>query len=377
MIHVVLDTNVLRSHFTSRTKGFDALTSLGKSGLIQLHIPYIVEKEYISQLSKQEKDKFDNASSSLNSLKRSHFVSRTNESFFKETISKLSKLEKSAVSNIEQKFASWIKTSKAIVHNIKTNHAERVFEKYFKGVKPFSQLKNRSDIPDAFIYEVIKDISQSEKDIHVICNDKNLRESFSNDANITTYESLDHFIKASSCQDLLLEQKVSTHIADIIIDLKENENKIKTVINNEYIDILAGKTFKDDYIPEDNNEATIQMIDEIDNLEFSFDEVIYYGSATLGIPFILTTEAECYYCIFIGDYYCLPSSRAEHVYIEDWNEHYYMATETFSLAVNGILTVNLDLKNIRNDGPRDKYVKYETAAIDEITDIAIPGSEEY
>lgn len=377
MIHVILDTNVLRAHFMSKTKGFDALTSLGTSDLIQLHIPFIVKKEYVSQLTKKEKYKFNSASSSLNSIKRSYFVSDTNEDFFKETISKLGKLEKSAVRKIEQQFDRWIKVSKTVVHNIKENHAEKVFEKYFKGAKPFSQLKNRSDIPDAFIYEVIKDISQTERNVHVICNDKNLRESFSGDSNITTYESLDDFIKTEKCQDLLLEQKVRDHFADIILDLKENEGEIKSVINKEYIDSLAGKTFQDDYIPEDNNEATIQMIDEIDNLDILFDDAIYYGSATLGIPFTFSTEAECYFCIFKNDYLCLSSSRAKYMSIDDWNEHYYMASETYPLEVNGVLAVNLDLKNIRSDGPRDKHVKYDTATIDEITDIAIPYSEEY
>ena len=361
----------------SRTKGFNALTSLGKSGLIQLHIPYIVEKEYVSQLTKQETDKFKSASSSMNSIKRSHFVSDTNETFFKETISKLSKLEKSAISKIEQQFTRWIKVSKAIVHNIKENHAGKVFEKYFKGAKPFSQQKNRSDIPDAFIYEAIKDISQSEQDVHVICNDKNLRESFSSDSGITTYESLDDFIKTKTCQNLLLEQKVRTHFADIILDLKEREDKIKAVINDEYIDSLAGKTFEDAFIPEDNNEATIQTIDEINSLEILFDDSIYYGNAILGIPFHLTTEAECYFCIFKSDYYGLPASRREYMSIDDWNEHYYMATETYTLEVNGIVSVDLNMKNIRSDGSKDKHVKYDTITLDEITDISIPYSEEY
>ena len=89
MIHIVIDTNILRSHFVSNTIDFFALTSLGHQKLIQLHIPYIVKQEYLTFLYKQEADKFKKSKSALSDLKRSNFVSKSNVVFLNRVMSRM------------------------------------------------------------------------------------------------------------------------------------------------------------------------------------------------------------------------------------------------------------------------------------------------
>jgi hypothetical protein len=373
MLNVIIDTNVLSSHFISRPAVFNALTSLAKEELIQLHIPYIVEQEYITQLIKQGKDKFNVAKSALNNLQRIPFVNKSINTFITTAVGNLDRFDKSSTNATKTGFRKWIRESKAQIHNIKDNHANRVFEKYFEGTRPFEDIKKRDDIPDAFIYEVVTDISSSLKDVHFICNDNFLNESVSKDIGINTYVSLDEFIKSECCQKLLIEQKVKVRLDDLLMELEKHKKTLKKAINNDYEDLLNYKTFVDDSIPEDNSEATIQGVYGIDDLEFLFDDVIYYGHGIVGIPFSFSTEADCYFCIFKSDYdYNLSAAERGSMSIEDWNDHYYNASINYILIVEGVVTVNLNLANLKNDSPMEKVVKYDTTKIDRITNIYIP-----
>jgi hypothetical protein len=60
------------------------------------------------------------------------------------------------------------------------------------------------------------------------------------------------------------------------------------------------------------------------------------------VPFTLKCTSLVDYCIFIADYYTMPPERSDSIYVEDWNDHYFRAEETYDLVVQGTLAVTLD-----------------------------------
>lgn len=76
-----------------------------------------------------------------------------------------------------------------IILPIDSSHGELVMNSYFSGEIPFKNLKNRSDIPDAFIYQSIKDLLKTKEKILFISQDKGFIKRINSDQ-IVCFESL-------------------------------------------------------------------------------------------------------------------------------------------------------------------------------------------
>ena len=68
MLHLVIDTSIYREKPRLDSPEFKAITYLSKYKKIQLHIPYMVENEFISHLSLEHEKHVGFLLSSLNKL---------------------------------------------------------------------------------------------------------------------------------------------------------------------------------------------------------------------------------------------------------------------------------------------------------------------
>lgn len=367
-----MDTSIFRSHSFKRSPLMKAFQRLAINDFIQLHVPYIVEQEYLSYLYERHVSELDNILHTTKKLNNRIRVTDIEDNF-KSVIDIVKEIKAKTLRHINDEIQSWFKNIGAIKHTIKPAHPVQVFDAYFTGSAPFMEKKSRKDIPDAFIYETIKDLKKEYGQIQAIVADKHLRKFLENESNIITFCSLEEFIDSETCQKLLESQSNIEHLELIVNDLKANTLDLEKIIETDYLEQLIGETIRDDYIPDDNNEATIEGVYEPESIEFDFENLKYYGDQIISIPFTFQLEAEAYYYLFKSDLYSLDDSRIKRVSITDHNKHYYEIEETFSLSITGTLAVYIKLETFEQDKKLKNLIDYSQTEIEAVTSILMEG----
>lgn len=367
---VVIDTNIFRKDPRRKSVAFRALGLLAENKHIELHIPYIVEREFLSQ-------RYDEHEIPYNDIKKG-IKSLIHKKIPDNLITELNKIDKQVDKHQEKtqswlhdEFIDWCNKNHAKRYKIDPTHTERVLDAYFKGNAPYKNKKKRSDIPDSFIFETVIDLLKETQGVHMVVEDGSLRKSCENLEHATTYKTLDEFIDSDFGQSLLRDQKIKDNFDQIISVLIKNTPELSQAIDQQAVNVLANTTISGDIIPDDNNQATISSVDEPENIEFIFEKAGYYGEGMVVIPFMFNVEALTSYYIFISDYYCLSDERSKTINVSPHNDHYYEAEEYFSLNVSGFLTVFVDIDQIENGANIEDVIDFETCDLDSIVDIEV------
>ncbi|MFA7255713.1 MAG: PIN domain-containing protein [Candidatus Omnitrophota bacterium] len=373
MIHLVLDTSIYRADPNRKKAAFIALLKLGANGYVKLHMPYIVEREFKSQRLEEYEFLFKPIDDSINTLKRKRLPENLIKDISKQALS-LKKIQNKTIRFIEKELVDWIVKMKANRCRLLPGHSRRMWEAYFAGLPPFSNKKARTDIPDSFVFETIRDLSNKYKELVFVCGDERLRKSAERVVN-KTYSSLEDFIASEECQNILLEHSVKEYTeGHIVLQMKDNHQIFEKAINDLYLDALVGKTLGDQSIPDDNQSATINGVDAAVNVSIEYDQTSYYGDGLLVVPFSLDTEVLADYYIFKSDYYCMDEEKTKHISITDWNDHYFAAEEDFFVHVSGFLTFEIDIKKLRDEKDIKNLLKVDSFKIDSLESIELAPS---
>lgn len=355
-MHVLIDSSIYRIDPKRNSAGFRAITRLAAAAHISIHVPHYVYKEFVTQQEDQLKnaiEKIRHGATTLTRLTDHQEIMSTAEAI----LGKAEALQTNLAAHAAEPFSTWIANAHAILHPVQQDHAQRVTDAYFGGTAPFSARKNRNDIPDAFIYETIKDLLAAHHELHVIIGDANFRKACAELPNVHAYATLDEFIANPACQNLLTEANASVNIDRIKALLPKETDTIKRALATDIIDELYGTTVRDDGIPDDNNEGRVQLVGEPRDTAFRFGDVEYYGDGTLAIPFVTRIECELGYFIFKSDYYVIDDDRAENISIKDWNDHYFAASETYDLNVEGRLMIEFPIEELQRDDLDDESLR--------------------
>ena len=341
MIHLIIDTNIYTGNPGRNNAAFKAVKRLAIANALKLYIPYFVKWEFLTQEIKNFKDDFSRVDKGLNGVLRRDY--RGNFRIQLDNI----KQQVSAIYNQMKKypiveFSRWAADLGAEFLPIGYKHDRKVARDYFMGAVPFKAIKNRNDIPDAFIWQATKDIAGTVDTLYVVCNDSGLLKACSTVGNIVTFQTLNEFILSSVCQPILRP----TYAQDNLLVLSKSSVAIQPAssmaVQNDFINKLIGQTVVSQVIPEDNNEASIYMLNEPNNIVFNFEDMEYYGAGNIVIPFEATAEAVLNYAIFKADYFLMDDAEAKHISISELNNHYYDAEEEYTLLVEGTLSIEVD-----------------------------------
>lgn len=372
MIHVVLDTNIYRSNPSRDNLHFKALERLSKGGVLKLHIPYVVMREFQTQQREVYSKDLLKTVSGLSGLSRKQ-LDKTILDKLNDIKSVLEKESEGILSSAEGQISDWADSIGANIHQLCMDQTNAALEAYFQGTPPLKSVKNRDDIPDSFIVQSIYKLSSETKEVHVVAGDGKVRDAFSNDNSITTYENLPNFIESDHIQNELKDLDLIENIGPTVdaIEQYENDNKeIMNFISNSIGEAIIWKTFSDPSIPDDNNEATVNSYGEGEDVELDFDEIGYYGNGQFGIPFNVKIIVLADYYIFKPDYYGMDPEREHVPSVTDHNKHYFEAEEEFELCVSGLVSIAVDRDNMNFDDFSESIVE-ESFEIDEITDIEL------
>ena len=365
MIHVILDTNIYRKNPDRKNPNFKTLEKLAKANSIRLHIPYVVLREFQTQQKEIYLKAHSRVISGLSTLSKKQLNTDILDKL--EILKDLLEDElENTLSNTENQITNWANNIGANLYPLCLEQANAALEAYFQGTPPLKSIKTRKDIPDSFIVQSIFQLNKENNDIHVVSGDNKIKDTFLNKGGITTYDSLSDFIKADLIQAKLKDiDFISQPIEETIRQHEEKYREITNFISDNIGETIIWKTFTDQSIPDDNNEATISGYEEVEHIDLDFSEIRYYGNGQFGIPFNLTITVSAYYYIFKSDYYMI--SDKEHTpSVTDHNDHYFEAEGEFKLNVVGLASISLNISNINLKNISEYITKYN---IDEITDI--------
>jgi hypothetical protein len=206
-VRVAIDTSALRRDARLSSAPMEALARSAEKGHVEILIPYVVAKEFtttpsskiesLAELRKTLKNLKQNLPSELHA-----FVAE----FETRTAGEFDALEAAA----KHRFDEWQARTGAIIVQPAADHAAKVMEKYFAGAPPFGSVKARTDIPDAFIVEVILDLA-SQDPLFAVAEDSRVADALKKAPDITVFKTI---------RKLLVSDEFAEALADIGVDIE-------------------------------------------------------------------------------------------------------------------------------------------------------------
>jgi len=333
---VIIDSTHFKQDRGLNKEDLSLIKDLGRQKLISLHIPWFVYQETSSSSIFDLTTELNSIKNSLRSFNRKGMNKRDYVES-RKLVERVNALINNVKNSNEDLWKTFVKDSKATLHKFNEKDSTKVFEAYFTGEKPFKSLKNRNDIPDAFIYATIKKVALNST-IHLISGDKNLTEKCNEDNNIVIHNTFEEFYIhddfkkiEKNYNQLKFNQKIEG-AKEIIIDNKDSiDEAVRDFCSNiQYLE------FVDESLPSDNGDATIFAIDDpeiiIEEGEIKFIDNKFF------VPITVKGKASIDYAVFKSDYWQME----EHLSIsEDLNKHYYLIEETLPIVLKKTLTFEL------------------------------------
>lgn len=341
MINLVIDSTHYRQDRNLNREDLSRVKEYGKNGFIQLYIPYVVFMESKTATVIELQKSVKKSQSEIQSLSRKGLHQEEKESVdnIEKSLNDLYDKVHFSVDNIWKEF---ITESKAILLNVNTHHTEKIFEAYFHGKPPFAEVKNRKDIPDAFIYYDIIDLAAESK-VYIITNDGNLSSFLGKNKDIKVFSSFEDFFNDEELRNIPEKLKPKDKV-DLIGGqlLQKIPNILKNVedyfYNRNHVDIFDGK------IPSDNEAATIIHFDEIQIEVIS--EKIDLIDWRFFIPMKIVSEVEIEYYMYVSDY--LTTRLLNHT-AEQINKHAFLVNQSVNVEFEITAIVrNDDLDELTN-----------------------------
>lgn len=355
---------------------FKALEKLSREGIIRLHIPYVVMREFQTQQREIYSKDITKIKSGLSGLIRKRLDADILNKL-KTLKNELDNESENILSGAEKQIMQWANDIKANLYPLCAAQSVAALESYFQGNPPLKLRRVRNDIPDSFIVQSIYKLYTENKEIHaneihVIAGDGKVREAFSDD-DIVTYESLSIFIEKDLIQDKLKDIDLLNNIKSITDSVEEydcTESEISNVISNDVGEKIVWSTFYDELLPGVDKEATITEYNPVGYVEIDFSEIRYYGNGQFGIPFMLDIVVLADYYIQKAEYSGIHAGREHMPSVLDHNDRYFEVADEFKLNIHGLVSITIDRDNINIDNISDSIVD-GSIEIAEITDIGL------
>lgn len=361
MINVVLDTSIYTSNPLNRPL-FKAVERLLLEGSLKLHIPYVVERERQTQLRDDVMPYYNDAVANIKKLKKNNLpetITLQLDSIYRSLIG-----FDSVINNHPQdEFSKWLNGVGAERWEITGVAAKKAFECYFNGQLPVTPVKNREDIPDAFIKEALIEILEKVDFLHAVVNDKSLRRAVNDNENMTTYSTLNDFISSDSVQRIIADHDLIDSMTLAVAKLSEFEsNKVEfsSCLEGTLGEALIYKTLRGEGVPGNEGAATINRYGEVDNLDIHLNEASYLGDGVFHVVFQAKLPVTLNFYLELSDYMHADKSEISLAASLDSYDRVVEVEKEYTAKVIGFATLRIDV---------DKFNKTET--IEVLNDIVI------
>lgn len=366
--NIVLDANIYRKNPTRSDLPFKALERLCRAGRCRLHIPYVVEREFQTQRQAQYQKDLAQALQALSDLLRKGLPPAEADAI-KGLRDGVKTAEPRVLEAVESELIFWADSVGAVRHPLTEAAARAAMEAYFFGHPPLTAPKTRTDIPDAFIFQTIKDIADGGSALFVVSEDEKLAKAVESLPNTRVLRSLAAMIELQEVQAEILDLDVVDNLAGVaglLCDWESQYHELTGHLEREGGRKILWERVAGDTIPDDNHEATICRFGDPRDIELDFSEFAYFGSGQFGLKFRFVVSVSLSYYIFKSDYYCMDEEKMPSV--TDHNDHYFEAEEEREVLVHGALLVSFPMEQIKSLSLEtiDDFVEIQIDSIDDI-----------
>jgi len=205
MIDVILDSAIYLKNPHLDDASFKALVKLCKNSQTQLHIPFIVEQEFISDILAGYEKHINSMDYALDSLFKEQLPT-TVRGILATTNHSMAEVSVKVSQWLRDGFDKWAVNIKADRMPLATDHAGRVLNSYFLGLVPFESKKSHKDISGSFFYEAVKDVAATSEVLYLVVGDEALNESCRELNKAKVLKSLEELIELDEFQSLLKGQ---------------------------------------------------------------------------------------------------------------------------------------------------------------------------
>ncbi|WP_029148970.1 PIN domain-containing protein [Methylophilus sp. 5] len=287
MKNIFVDSTEFKNDKSRATFKFSQLSTLAKSHLIKLHTSIINVKEFESTIDEDfrllNQSIIDGVSKATKYL-----LQDINQQSLQNLINSSEHVINQSAGAAKNKFNSWLTENHVEIHKIGSTDAQNAFDCYFSGSEPFKKLKNRDDLPDAFIWQVLLRLNSKFKDkLYFISKDKNFQEKVrSNLKSFIVIESLDELFERAeikTCIEQDIASKRTRQLDDLICliktELKVQKQDISVDISKLVKKELLGSNYSDysEHIYGDVTEVnfTDNINFEVQNITFDEYPTVY------------------------------------------------------------------------------------------------------
>lgn len=367
MIHVVLDTAILRKRPNLDSPEFKALRLLSKNGCVTVHLPYFVEREFATFL----RDDFDQKILSLvTSLLK--LLAYEGHGKHTESLSTMSSGIRSTVEAIPRErveaFEKWMNDLDVQRYSLDGHQTAAALDAYFDGNLPLKTPKTRKDIPDSFIFQAIIDLHEKH-DVHVVVEDNALSEACSN-TGVQVHSSLSDFVELGENRKCLQGKLGDDELKILEAYLAE----YLASKNEELLDLLEQELLKDSYrliqgesIPSESGDIYVSGVDRPESV--TINDIEYYGQGDFMVYLSGRVELTYECAIFKSDAFDLDPKK---YFVEYLNNHYFNVETVDTFTFDGLVSVALDLpENIGTVAQLLQAISTPTLRVEELDDFEI------
>ena len=345
---IFLDTTELKAEPCRLSKSFAQLTQLAISGFVEIHFSRIniseIESWIAESIKKQEAMMLEAISKATNfGLSDQHFstaqpLTIRSSDWFKKT-----------AYDATDAFHKWLKEIKAIVHEIDPSDGTNVMNAYFSGEPPFRQVKERDDIPDAFIWQSLNRLNGESEEIFFVSGDKVFRNRVNEHLkNLKVFNSLrdlfeqPQLIMLVDHWDAASKQAYTEALIEMIeAELDVQRTDIQTEVGHQIENYLTGMFLKDYAYGQQGRIIDVRMPDPPDVV---LDYIQMTTSPNLYMNFDIDLEVTVALSLLL-----LEARRAEHNYKmdriyengENSTDTHIMVENYHFLRVHGELVIEL------------------------------------
>lgn len=341
-IPLILDSSVFRQVPKLNSQLFKEIVKYTRAGLYKLYIPEIVEKEYISWIKSEAQNSYDKV------VKETQLLHKYYEDpkilGLDLTFNVTASVAANEINGILKKVINnWndfkINTGASSIP-IQTDHGKLVMDAYFDGGKPFNKIKNREDIPDAFIYFSMKEILKDSEKIVFVTSDRRFSKQVQDSA-ILCFDSLsdlfsfgpvkldgEYYNRLSSDDRGRILLGMYKEYIDKKLASEIEMSEVAGIIGEGSIDLAIGSY----------NDYSVEVID----LNYIVNDIKYISRSSLLIPFKANIICSINSTASKEDISSVESQRLERIEKEVDDEGGFNLYEKYESTVSGHFSVTFE-----------------------------------
>lgn len=341
-IPLMLDSSVFKQVPKLNSQLFKELVKYTRADIYKLYISEIVEQEFISWIKAEAQDAFDTVTKATKSLNK-YYEEPSILGFnlgFNPTVFAAENQINGILKKVVDNWVEFKGKTNATVIPIHGHHGISVMNAYFKGEKPFSKIKNRLDIPDAFIYCSLKELLECNEKVIFVSSDKKFSQCIQ-DEKVTCFESLsDLFSKGPSKLDgRFFNSLDNKNRVFTLVKIYEDEIHRKLVRGIELSDLIEdmGQEFIDFSIGEYSDIST-----NIVDLNIDTKEIKNISELSFLVPFSARVNCSIESIITKDELSMLNDQRLENIEKEVNDNGDFKVSEAHHFSVIGHFSLNFD-----------------------------------